>query len=173
VLKVRDGKNLLLSQRALELADPICRAELDRFLTQPIRSEEDRLTRRLLDRLARAGPSSSESVQVELDLHFRALRSLRHSLERCGVLVSRQVVVPAGDGHVLCRYDQLVPDPLVTGRDPFEELVVAGVHAAVLAPERELLRWFRRPCHARTGLVDRLVSDGRLVGINGGLVALG
>jgi hypothetical protein len=180
VLKVHNGKNLLLSPRVLQLADPICRAELDRLVTQPIRSEEDRLTRRLLDHLAEAGPSSSESVQVELNLHSRALRSLRHPLERCGALVSRQAVVPTGGGHLhtaeLCRYDQLVPTPLVNGLDPFEafeELVVAGVRAAVLAPERELIRWFSWRWYARTDLVERLLSDGRLVRIDDGLVALG
>ncbi|MGH8979480.1 MAG: hypothetical protein ACRDWE_00460, partial [Acidimicrobiales bacterium] len=95
-LKVHNGKNLLLGQPALALADPICRAELARFLSQPVRSEEDRLTHRLLDHLAAAGPSSLGSVQLELGVHSRALRALRHPLERCGVVVSRQVIV-AGD----------------------------------------------------------------------------
>lgn len=79
--------------------------------------------------------------QVELGLHSRALRSLRHPLERCGALVSRQVVDSADQGHVhsseLWRYDQLVPHPIAERRDPavaLGNLVVADVVAAVLAP---------------------------------------
>jgi hypothetical protein len=180
VLKIHDGKKLFLSQRVLALADPICRAELERFLAQPVRSEQDRLTRRLLDHLAASGPASLKSVQEELGLHSRALRSLRCPLERCGALVGRQVVGPAGEGHLhsseLCRYDQLVPNPISPGRDPFdafEDLVVAGVGAAVLAPERELAKWFSWRWYARADLVERLVDAGRVVRVDDGLVALG
>lgn len=178
VLKVHNGKNLLLSPRVLALVDPICRAELERFLMQPAVSEQDRLARRLLEHLAATGPSSLDSVQVELSLHSRALRSLRHPLERCGVLVSRQVVGSTEQGHVhsseLWRYDQLVPDPIAERRDPadaLEDLVVAGVGAAVLAPERELARWFSWRWYARPDLVQRLIDTGRAVRMDGGFVA--
>lgn len=180
VLKVHNGKNLLLSQRVLTLADPICRAELERFLRQPVLSEHDRLTRRLLEHLAATGPASLESVQVELGLHSRALRSLRHPLERCGALVSRQVVAPADEGHVhsseLWRYDQLVPHPLAAPRDPadaLEDLVVAGLVAAVVAPEGELAKWFSWRSYAREGLVQRLIDVRRVVRVGEGFVAPG
>lgn len=178
VLKVHNGKNLLLSGRVLSVVDPICRAELARFLTEPVANEHDRLTRRLLEHLAATGPASLESVQVELGLHPRGLRALRHPLERCGALVSRQVVDPTDEGHVhsseLWRYDQLVSDPVSEGGDPadaLEDLVAAGVAAAVLAPERELARWFSWRWYARSDLVQRLVDAGRVVRLDGGLVA--
>lgn len=169
-LKIHNGKNLLLARRTLAIVDPICRAELERFTTQPPRGEVDRLTRRLLDHLASSGPTSVDALQEELGLHARAFRALRHPLERCGAVASRQVDTPAGEGHrhssELFRYDQLVPDPLAPGRDPFdafEDLVAAGVAAAVIAPEREVLRWFSWRWYRRAGLVDSLVRQGRLV----------
>ena len=52
-----------------------------------------------------------------------------------------------------------------------EELVVAGVSAAVAAPEREVGRWFSWPLPA--GTLDRLVEAGRLVRDEGVVVAGG
>ena len=53
-------------------------------------------------------------------------------------------------------WDQLVPESSGGGLD---ELLVAAVRAAVLAPEPELRRWFP---WWEDGLVERLVGDGRL-----------
>lgn len=177
-LKIHNGKNLLLARRTLPIVDPICRAELARFSAQPVRSEADRLTRRLLDHLASSGPALVETLQEELDLHARAFRSLRTPLERCGAVVSRQVDQPSSEGHrhssELYRYDQLVTDPLAPDRDPFdafEDLVVAGVAAAVLAPVREIPRWFSWRWYRREDAVDRLVRQGRLARVGDGFVA--
>ena len=64
----------------------------------------------------------------------------------------------------LRRWDQVVAHP---GSDDAEaalsELVVAGVRAAVVAPEREVRRWFTWPVAA--GVIERLVDEGRLVRI--------
>ena len=46
-------------------------------------------------------------------------------------------------------------------------LVVAGVRAAVVAPEPELARWFSWPWRWDGELVERLVDDGRLERIDG------
>jgi hypothetical protein len=156
LLKIHRGKNLLLTDETAALADPICRAELEHM------EAADAGWAALLRHLAAAGPSEAEDLQVELGLAPRELRQLRQPLERRGAVVSWQVVHrTAGGGHrhssVLARWDQVVPESPAGGLD---DLVVAGVRAAVLAPERELERWFS--WRTGDGLVDRLVAAGRL-----------
>ena len=95
-------------------------------------------------------------------------------IERCGALVARSLQVPLADGghtHTseLLRYDHAYPDP--RGASGIDELVVAGVHAAVVTPEREIGRgWFSWRWLFEEGLVDRLVSEGRLERIEPALV---
>jgi hypothetical protein len=48
-----------------------------------------------------------------------------------------------------------------------QELVLAGVRAAVIAPERELKRWFSWQWYWEDALVDELVSGGKLRRIDG------
>ena len=63
---------------------------------------------------------------------------------------------------------QADPDPDASGID---KLVVAGVCAAVVAPEREVVRAsFSWRWLFEEGLVERLVSEGRLERIEPGLV---
>ena len=177
-LKIHNGKNLFLSKRLLALVDPICRGELQRFLARPTTSEQDQLTRRLLHHLEAVGPSSLESLQLELGLHSRALRALRYPLERCGALVRRPPATVEDEESIssseLWRYDQLVVEPLAPGRDPadsLEDLVAEGVVAAVLVPERELARWFSWRWYVRPDMVDRLVRGGRVRRVGDGQVA--
>jgi len=61
----------------------------------------------------------------------------------------------------LVRWDQVFPLP-AAGDGRLDALVVAGVRAAVLATEREIPRWFAWRWRFEPGLVDRLVSEGRL-----------
>jgi hypothetical protein len=80
--------------------------------------------------------------------------------------VSRQLVLAASRaGHVhtseLARWDQVFPKR-ANGAAELDDLIVAGVRAAVLAPEQELTRWFSWSCRFRPGLVDDLVEAGRL-----------
>ncbi|MGO9559947.1 MAG: hypothetical protein ACLPYW_12805 [Acidimicrobiales bacterium] len=165
VLKIHNGKNVFLTPETLALADPICRAEMVRMRA------DDPVWARLLDYLADVGPAVLSTVQEELGLRPPELKALRYPLERCGALVSRQLVLEAdaGGGHEhtsqIARFDQLVPAVKGSDRDPaaaFAELVVAGVRAAVVAPERELGRWFSWRWYFDAGLVDRLVSEDRL-----------
>jgi hypothetical protein len=140
-LDVHRGKTILLSDEMLALVDPICRSELARM------EREDPGWGRLLGHLADSGPSMAEDIEFELGLKHKELRSLRSPLERCGALVSRQVLVPAagGPGHVhrseLARWDQAYPRPAGSPADVVA-LVGAALRAAVLAPERDLTRWF-------------------------------
>jgi hypothetical protein len=152
VVAVHRGKNLLVTPEVARLLDPICRAELERLGNDP-----------LLRHLAEAGPSELEDLQLELGLKPKELKDLRSPLERCGAVVSRSIVYEEPHRHTseLRRWDQLFPEPAEGGG--LEELVVAGVRAAVLAPEKEVARWFSWQWYWEDGLVDRLVEGGRLV----------
>jgi hypothetical protein len=162
--KLHRGKTLLLSLDAARLADPICRAELERM------EEADPEWTRLLRHLAAAGPSLLADLQTELELRPRELKALRFPLERCGALVRRHVVV---EPHVhtteLARWDQAVPAS--DGEADLSGLVVAGVRAAVVALEGEVARWFYWRWRWDDSLVDRLVAEGALARVDGHLCA--
>jgi hypothetical protein len=157
IVAVHRGKGLLVSPEVVRLLDPICRAEIARM------EALDPDWGRLLRHLGEAGPSELEDLRHELGLKPKELKLLRAPLERCGAIVSRSIVYEEPHRHTseLQRWDQLVPEPVQGGGLP--ELVVAGVHAAVLAREREVSRWFSWPWYWEDDLVDRLVDEGRLV----------
>jgi hypothetical protein len=178
---VHRGKNLLVSAELARLLDPICRAEIARMRAA------DRGWALLLDHLAAVGPSMADDLREELRLKRQDLRAMRSPLEHCGAIVSRSLEVTAGEGHQhtseLARWDQVYPggwdaagieggriadgDPRAALRD----LVVAGVRAAVVAPERELRRWFSWPWYWDDTLVDDLVRDERLRRVDGHVTA--
>jgi hypothetical protein len=164
VLAIHRGKNVLVTEEVARLIDPICRAELARM------EREDPEWARLLRHLASAGPSELDDLRLELGLKPKELKRLRAPLERCGAIVSRSIVYEDPHRHTseLRRWDQLVPQADGGG---LEELIVAGVRAAVLAPEPELPHWFSWRWYWEDGLVDRLVSTGRLVRPEPGWVA--
>ena len=181
VTAVHRGKNMIVSGEVARLLDPICRAEIARM-----RAADDGW-RRLLDHLAATGPASVEDLPAELGLKRQEVKALRSPLERCGAIVSRSLQMTGGadDPHAseLARWDQVYPGGAAaegpgqsntaaegpgqsnTAADPraaFAELVVAGVRAAVVAPERELRRWFSWQWYWTDSLVDDLVREGRL-----------
>ena len=163
-LKIHKGKTLFLSTEAAALADPVLRAELERM------EAEDEGWARLLRHLGEMGPSLIEDVQNELDLKPKELKSLRAPLERCGAVVSRFFQVEDDWVTELARWDQVYPEPARGGG--LDELVVAGVRAAVVCPEREPKRWFSWAWRWDNGLVDRLVDEGRLTRPEPGWLAL-
>ena len=152
VVAVHRGKNMLVTNEIVRLLDPICRAELERLADDP-----------LLQHLAEAGPSELEDLQLELGLKPKELKHLRSPVERCGAVVSRSIVYEEPHRHTseLSRWDHLVPEPFEGGG--LAELLVAGVRAAVVAPERELPKWFSWRWYWEDDLVDRLVEEGRLL----------
>src|SRR5438105_10015206 len=152
VVAVHCGKNVLATPETVRLLDPICRAELERLADDV-----------LLRHLAEAGPSELDDLQLELGLKPKELKQLRAPLERCGAVVSRSIVYEEPHRHTseLSRWDHVVPEPLEGGG--LGELVVAGVRAAVLAPEGEVPRWFSWRWYWEDDLLDRLVAEGRLV----------
>ncbi|HXZ57884.1 MAG TPA: hypothetical protein VEG40_09895 [Gaiellaceae bacterium] len=157
VLGVHRGKNLLVTREVAAALDPVCRAELARLGDDP-----------LLRHLAEAGPSELEDLQLELGLKPKELKAMRYPLERRGAVVSRSVVYEEPHRHtsLLSRWDQVMPESSEGG---LEDTVVAGVRAAVVAPENELRRWLSWALP--DDLVDRLVGDGRLVRPEPGWVA--
>jgi hypothetical protein len=170
--KIHRGKTLFLSAATAALVDPICRAEIERM------EAEDEGWARLLRHLGNTGPSLAEDVQRELQLTPKELKAIRTPLERCGAIVSRLVPLPANaDDWVteLVRWDHLHPDRLATGQTPhggLDELVVAGVRAAVVCPDRDPKRWFSWARLWQDDLIDRLVDEQRLTRPEPGLLAL-
>jgi hypothetical protein len=146
-LRIHNGKSILLTDETLALADPILRDELARVE----RADPD--WTRVLAHLADAGPSTPEDIRVELELKPKDVKLLLSPLLRVGAIVRR-------DEEYL-RYDQAYPDPSAGGG--LDELVVAAVRAAVVAPEAEIgRRWFSWRRLFEPDLVDRLVAAGRL-----------
>jgi hypothetical protein len=165
ILAIHRGKSLLVTEEVAALLDPICRAELART------EEADEGWARLLRHLADAGPSELEDLQTELRLPPKELKSLRSPLERCGAIVARSIVYEDPHRHtsLLARWDQAHPQPS-GGNDPRQalgDLLCAGVRAAVVAPERELERWFSWRWYWDDRLVDDLVGAGRLARVDG------
>jgi hypothetical protein len=158
VLKVHRGKNLLVTEETARLLDPICRSELERM------TAADPDWARLLSHLAAAGPSLLADLQLELELKPKELKSLRTPLERCGALVARYATLEHAEDTELARWDQVVSDSGDRDvRAAMQELVVAGVRAAVVAPEGELKRWFSWSWHWD----DEIVHDERLRRVDG------
>ncbi len=156
--KIHRGKTLFLSAPAAALADPICRAEIERMEA----ADADWAT--LLRHLGNMGPSLVEDIRLELGLKPKELKAIRSPLERCGAIVAR--FLPIGESRddwvtELVRWDQLYEER--SARGGLDELVLAGVRAAVVCPEPEPKRWFSWTWRWDDGLIDRLVDGGRLV----------
>jgi hypothetical protein len=164
-LAIHRGKSVLVTNEVADLIDPICRAELARMET------EDEGWGRLLRHLADAGPSDLDDLQTELSLSSKELKSLRSPLERCGAIVARSIVYEEPHRHtsLLSRWDQAHAEPSGADdpRQALGNLLCAGVRAAVVAPEREVARWFSWRWYWHDDLVDELVAAGRLLRVDG------
>jgi hypothetical protein len=158
-IRLHAGKNLYLTDETAAAADPLCR----RALSEAEEGREGETARRVVRHLADAGPTALDELKEELALGARELRSARARLERVGAVVARDLrVETAAGGHrhssELYRWDHVFPEPSPAGG--LDELVVAGVRAAVVAPERELRAWFS--WRASPQLIEELVAAGRL-----------
>jgi hypothetical protein len=159
-VRIHAGKNLYLTDATAALADPLCREALASAERGRLGEQAQRLVRHLAD----GGPAAVEEVKEELALDTKELRSARTKLERVGAVVARDLrVETTGEGHrhtsELYRWDQIFLGPSVAPGG-VEALVVAGVEAAVLAPESDVRRWFSWRVSARE--LDALVEAGRL-----------
>jgi hypothetical protein len=158
-LRIRRGKNVLVTDAVAALADPLARAELARADDGGYGAD----ARRLVEHLAAAGPSFVAELREELALEGKALRAAREALERTAAVVPRQVLLESSGGGEryateLARWDQRFPAAAPGGG--VAELLAAGVRAAVVAPEREARRWFTWT--AAPEEIDRLVAEGRI-----------
>jgi hypothetical protein len=159
VLGIHQGRSVLVAPQVAGLLDPVCRAELERC------EDADPRWARLLRHLAEAGPSELEDLQLELGLKPKELKQLRAPLERCGAIVSRSIVYEEPHRHtsLLSRWDQVVSE--ASDSDGLADVIVAGVRAAVIAPEAELARWFSW----KWRWDDAIVDDERLARVDGHL----
>jgi hypothetical protein len=157
-LKIHRGKTLYVSEETARILDAICRAEIERM------QEADPNWALVLRHLADAGPSTTEDLKTELGLKPKELKKILSPLELCGAVVNR-AIEPDEHGEVegfeYLRWDQLFPEA-APGDGAIDELLVAGVRAAVVATERELPRWFAWRWRFPPDVVERLVSGGRL-----------
>jgi hypothetical protein len=165
-LAVHGGKGMFVTDEVAHLVDPLARDELRRAEAGEHGPDAERLVRHL----AAAGPSLLPELSEELGLEPRTLRHTRGVLERHGAIVAASVVLEEPHRHTseLARWDQRFPDAASGGG--LAELVVAGVRAAVLAPEREARTWFT--WRAGPELVHGLVAQGRLELVDGALSAV-
>ncbi len=167
-LRLLRGTGVFLTDAVGAFADPLCREDLARA-EDGAHGEEPA---RLVAHLGTAGPSLLDEVKEELGLSAAALRKVRAPLERVGAIVAREVVLEHDGRHrhtsELRRWDQLEPAPEAASGGA-GALLVAGVRAAVLAPEREARGWFTWP--ASPELVEQLVDEGRLVRPEAGWLA--
>jgi hypothetical protein len=163
VTKLHRGKTLYLSLETARLFDPLCREAI---------AEARGDDAALLDHMAKHGDSLPGDLEFELGWTKARLRAARSRLERAGALVSEGLVFKTmEDWHLapLRRWDAVFPK-VVHARDPWADVVLAGVRAAVLAPEAEVKTWFSWP--APRGLVEKMVESGSLARPAPGWVSL-
>lgn len=173
-LDIHRGKTLYLSRDVATMVEPLCSRELAAAEDGSYGRDAERVVRHL----AKAGPALVDDLKIELGLDASRLRAARKKLQAVGAVVPRSEELPAADGgHVhttrLYRWDQRYAGPRSRRADrdrALTDLVVAGVRAAVLAPEAEVTRWFswRIP----SASVDELVALGPLTRPAKGWLAL-
>lgn len=162
--KLHRGKSLYLSAVAARLIDPLVCESIDAA------TGDEAL---LLDHLGEHGDSMTEDIELELGWDRRRLKRARDRLERVGALVSDGLVfADEATWHFapLRRWDH-VTKAADRKRDPYSEVLLAGMRAAVVARESELRSWFSWPL--RPDVVERLVSSGRLMRPAPGWIAIG
>jgi hypothetical protein len=168
-VRLHAGKGLFLTEKTAALADRLCRAEL----ADADEGADGPAAQRLVGHLAEAGPAAIDELKEELGLGAKELRALRARLERIGAVIAMDLRVETEGGahrHTseLYRWDQVFPKPPSAGGG-LDELLVAGVEAAVLAPEREARSWFS--WRASPGTIEALVEEGRIARPAAGLLS--
>jgi hypothetical protein len=162
LVKLHRGKSLYLSPALVSVVDPLCREALAR--AEQGAAGPDGV--KLLEYLAVSGPTLAEDVQDELGWERPRLRALRDHLERVGIVVGRTVTwhTPGGaerQSSELARWDQVAGQHVPgTAARALEALLLAGVRAAVLSPEREVRKLFSWPFEV--ALIEQLVASGQL-----------
>ena len=152
--KLHRGKTLYLSSDGARLFDPLVRSSI------AAATGDDAA---FLAHLAEHGDSTLDDMELELGWDRPRLKRVRDRLQRFGAVVGHGLVFEdETTWHFapLRRWDQVFEE-VVNVDDPYAELVVAAVRAAVLTPEDEVAKWFSWP--VPDGVVEGLVASGRLV----------
>lgn len=160
--KLHRGKSLYLSLETAPAFDGLVRSSIEDA------TGDDAI---LLDHLEREGPSAPEDVELELRWTRDRLKRARNRLEKVGAVISEGLVFEDSETwHFgpMRRWDDLVKPPRAA--DTFGDAVVAGVRAAVLAPESDIKKWFSWTIPE--GTIERLVAEGRLGRPAPGLLAV-
>lgn len=161
--KIHRGKSLYLSVETARVFDPLVRQEIAAAAGDEAR---------LLQHLAKHGPAMREDIEVELGWDRKRLKRSRDRLERLGAIVSDGLVFENASTWYFApmrRWDQVIGKATQT-REPHSEVVLAGLRAAVIAPESNIRSWFSWPVPA--GTVDGLVKAGRVTRPQPGWVAI-
>lgn len=158
--KLHRGKILFLDDRAVEAVDALCRSELALAEGADYGAE----AQRVVAFLEAAGPTLLDDVKDETGLDSAGLRRVRNRLEPRGVVISREVQLPAASGghrHVseLALWSQRVPHAVPDGNH-LADLVAIAVRAAVLAPRSDTRKCFT--WEVTDELIDQLIDDGRI-----------
>jgi hypothetical protein len=162
--KLHRGRSLYLSMEGARVFDPLVRRAIEE-------AAGDEAV--LLAHLAEQGASMSADLELELGWDRKRLKRARDRLERVGAVVSDGLVFDDDSNPYfapLRRWDQVFSDE-VPAREPLLDVVVAGVQAAVIAPEANIRSWFNWPIPS--GMVETLVASGRLVSPRPGWLAIG
>jgi hypothetical protein len=161
--KLHRGKSLFLSTATARMFDPLVRQDMDEAVGDEAR---------LLEHLGAHGPSMSEDVEVELGWEHSRLKRVRVRLERVGAVLSEGLVFDDPESwhfERMMRWDQRIERLEVSG-DPYAAAVLAGVRAAVVAPEKDLASWFSWRVPGET--IERLVAARKLYRPAPGLLAM-
>ena len=141
IVAVHRGKNLLVTHEVAALLDPICRAEIERMrAADPTGTGCSTIS-------LRPGPSNIADLQLELELKPKELKSIAlaaRALRRDRLALARSdgrrrhTPTRASSGAGIRSFRARVLDVHLHLHHAFGELLLAGVRAAVVAPEREL-----------------------------------
>lgn len=161
--KLHRGRSLYLSLDAASAFDGLVRRAMEE-----VKGDEAAL----LNHLEQHGPSVPADIELELRWTRQRLKRVRARLEGVAAVISEGLVFEdSTTWHFapLRRWDHVVTSRSPAG-DPFAPAVVAGVKAAVLAPESDIQSWFSWRIPQST--VNTLVEEGGLVRPAPGLLAL-
>ncbi len=161
--KLHRGKSLFLSDETARAFDPLVRRSME---------EAGGDEARLLKHLGEHGPSMLEDAKVELGWEHQRLKRVRVRLERVGAVLSEGLVFDDPESwhfERMMRWDQRVERSRVAG-DPYAPVAMAGVRAAVVAPEKEIASWFSWRVPAAT--IEQLVAARKLYRPAPGMLAV-
>jgi hypothetical protein len=169
--RLHRGKLLYVSAELEPLLAAVCRKSAADAADGALGSDAARLMAVLAQ-----GPVLQERIYVP-GLSDKAVRQACKALERAGAIFTEEVRLesrPGGHLHSLRlmradQHERRGPRAAVSFELALDEFLLSAVHAAVVAPMRDALRWFTWPVGQDT--IDRLIESGRLVQPEAGWVA--